>query len=201
MISTDGASLLAGVFPVGLLVLVIELRQSVHQLASDLRFTMLRVLLAIVLIAAVVGAIASVAVCAFNVSADTPIKGAPAVFVMTSGLVLAVVVAGPIATSTGQLVFALITGKEEGSGPGGSIQQRALEDAIAQESAAGWTVTSLTTGQAILQRNKRLGWFWNLIFTVLSAGLWLIVVFLKVIDRETETIVITADSAGNITRR
>lgn len=81
------------------------------------------------------------------------------------------------------------------------VQQQTLQAEIARASADGWTVTSVTGGQAILQRKKRIGWFWNLVLTFLTAGLWLIVVLVRVINRKTETLVITVDAAGNLTRR
>lgn len=80
-------------------------------------------------------------------------------------------------------------------------QQQALQNEIARASADGWTVTSVTGNQAILQRKKRIGWFWNIVLTFLTAGLWLIVVIVKVVNRKTQTQIITVDVAGNVRRR
>lgn len=81
------------------------------------------------------------------------------------------------------------------------IQQQTLQAEIARSAAAGWTVTSVTGGQAILQRTKRIGWFWNIVLSFITFGIWLIVVLVKVINRKTETMIITVDAAGNLTRR
>ncbi|MBF4603781.1 hypothetical protein [Curtobacterium sp. VKM Ac-2884] len=80
-------------------------------------------------------------------------------------------------------------------------QQQALQTEIARASADGWTVTSVTGNQAILQRKKRIGWFWNLVLTVVTGGLWLIVVIIRLVNRKTQTQIITVDAGGLVTRR
>lgn len=119
MISTDGAALLAGVLPVGLLVLVIELRRSVLELAVRFKSPTLRVIFAIGIIYAVAGSAASVVVCAWNVSAHTAINGPASMFVTISGLVLALAVTVPLGFSAEALAKAVISGQETNRDPEG----------------------------------------------------------------------------------
>jgi hypothetical protein len=76
-----------------------------------------------------------------------------------------------------------------------------LNDAVASYARAGWTVNSVAGGQAVLSRKKRIGWFWNLILTLITGGLWLIVVIIRVVNRKILTVILTVDEAGNVQRR
>ncbi len=83
-----------------------------------------------------------------------------------------------------------------------SVDRTALLNAeVARWASKGWTVSSVSGDQAIVQRKKRIGWFWNLILTLLTAGLWLIVVIVRVVNRKIETRVITVDAAGRVSVR
>lgn len=82
-----------------------------------------------------------------------------------------------------------------------AAQTNALQTEIARLSSQGWTVTSTTAGQAILQRKKRIGWFWNLVLTVLTGGLWLIVVIIRLVNRKTLTKVVTVSPEGVVSSR
>jgi len=59
-------------------------------------------------------------------------------------------------------------------------------------SADGFTAT--------LSRKRKLGLWLNLILTILTAGLWLIVVAIKLVNRKTETVVLFVDEAGKIVK-
>jgi hypothetical protein len=81
-------------------------------------------------------------------------------------------------------------------------QQAAILNAeVARLAAQGWTVGSVSAGQGILQRKKRIGWFWNTILTLVTAGLWLIVVIVRVVNRKIETRVVTVDAYGVVSIR
>lgn len=73
-----------------------------------------------------------------------------------------------------------------------------LDQAVARYVSDGWTVESRTDTQAVVSRKARIGWFWNIILSVLTGGLWLIVVFFKLVNRKTERKVLTADGAGKL---
>jgi hypothetical protein len=75
-----------------------------------------------------------------------------------------------------------------------------LDQAVAQYVNNGWAVESRTDTQAVLTRKQRLGWFWNILLSVFTGGLWLIVVFFKLVNRKVERKVITVDAAGNLIR-
>ena len=56
----------------------------------------------------------------------------------------------------------------------------------------GWAVESRTETQAVVTKKKRIGWFFNIVLSVLTGGLWLLVVLYKVINRKTERVVLSA---------
>ncbi len=71
-----------------------------------------------------------------------------------------------------------------------------LNAEVARLAAQGWTVSTVSGDQGILQRKKRIGWFWNTILALLTGGLWLIVVIVRVVNRKIETIVVNVDASG-----
>ena len=76
-----------------------------------------------------------------------------------------------------------------------------LNAEVARYAARGWTVSSVQGQQAVLQRQKRIGWFWNLILTLITGGLWLIVVIIRVVNRKVESLIVTVDAYGRISAR
>lgn len=76
-----------------------------------------------------------------------------------------------------------------------------LNQAVARYARDGWTVNSVAGFQAVLSRKKRIGWFWNLILALITAGLWLIVVIIRVVNRKILTVVLTVDAYGTVTER
>jgi hypothetical protein len=73
-----------------------------------------------------------------------------------------------------------------------------LDQAVAKYVGQGWAIESRTDTQAVLTRKPKLGWFWNILLSVLTGGLWLIVVFFKLVNRKVERKVLTVDAAGNL---
>ena len=73
-----------------------------------------------------------------------------------------------------------------------------MDQAVAQYVSKGWAVESRTDTQAVLTRKPRIGWFWNILLTVLTGGLWLIVVVSKLINRKVERRVLTVDESGQL---
>lgn len=69
----------------------------------------------------------------------------------------------------------------------------ALNAEVARLARDGWTVSSVTDGQAIVQRKARLNWILHVLLSVLTGGLWLIVVAVLVINRRVESRVVTVD--------
>jgi hypothetical protein len=67
-----------------------------------------------------------------------------------------------------------------------------LDQKIAEYVRKGWAVESRTDTQAVMSRRSRIGWFWNIVLSVLTGGLWLLVVLYKVVNRKTERVVLTA---------
>lgn len=77
----------------------------------------------------------------------------------------------------------------------------ALNAEVARYATQGWTVSSVSNGQAVLQRKKRIGWFWNIVLTLLTGGIWLIVVLVKLVNRKTETLILSVDPTGRVYAR
>ena len=67
-----------------------------------------------------------------------------------------------------------------------------MDQAVAQYVNKGWAVESRTDTQVVLTKKARIGWFWNIVLSVCTGGLWLLVVLYKVINRKVERKVITA---------
>jgi maltodextrin utilization protein YvdJ len=78
------------------------------------------------------------------------------------------------------------------------IRTAALDAAVARWARNGWTVSSVSGPSAVLQRKKRIGWFWNLLLTIVTGGLWLIVVVIRVINRKIETVILTVDEYARV---
>ena len=73
-----------------------------------------------------------------------------------------------------------------------------LNDEVARWAKNGWSVSSVSGGQAIVQRTVKLNWLLHILLSLLTAGLWLVVVAVLVINRKVETKVITVDNTGKI---
>ncbi len=87
------------------------------------------------------------------------------------------------------------------SDPISTDQQQAILGAeVGRYVSDGWAVESVLGATATLTKNKRIGWFWNAILTLLTAGLWLIVVVYRVVNRKRYAIVLTVDPSGRVRR-
>jgi hypothetical protein len=73
-----------------------------------------------------------------------------------------------------------------------------LNAEVAKFVKRGWTVETTGSGQAVLSKNKRIGWFWNLILILLTGGLWLIYVVYRALNRKKLTAIITVDATGRV---
>lgn len=67
-----------------------------------------------------------------------------------------------------------------------------LDQKVAEYVNKGWAVESRTETQAVLTKKARIGWFWNVVLSVLTGGIWLLVVLYKVLNRKIERKVLTA---------
>jgi len=72
---------------------------------------------------------------------------------------------------------------------------------VARYASKGWSVQSQAGGQAVLSKTKRIGVLWNIVLSVLTGGIWLIVVLVRVINRKKHSVVLTVDAAGKVSRR
>jgi len=76
-----------------------------------------------------------------------------------------------------------------------------LNGEVARYASKGWTVNSMQGSQAVLSRKRKIGFMWNAILALLTGGLWLIVVLVRVINRKVENLVLNVDAFGKISRR
>jgi hypothetical protein len=72
---------------------------------------------------------------------------------------------------------------------------------VARYVSKGWSVQSQAGGQAVLSKTKRIGVFWNVLLSLLTGGLWLIVVAVRVINRKRNSLVLSVNTSGQVTRR
>lgn len=76
-----------------------------------------------------------------------------------------------------------------------------LNGEIARYVQAGWSVQTVGSGQAVLTKVRRMGWFWNTIGVIITAGLWLIYVIYRALNRKRDTVVVTVDAYGQVRRQ
>lgn len=79
-----------------------------------------------------------------------------------------------------------------------NARSTALNAEVARYARKGWTVSSVTPGQAVLQRKKKIGVLLNVLLSIITGGLWLIVVIVRVVNRKVETKIITVDAYGKV---
>ena len=79
-----------------------------------------------------------------------------------------------------------------------ATRMQLLSAEVANYVKRGWTVETIVPGQAVLSKNKRIGWFWNLILVILTGGLWLIYVIYRALNRKKLTAIITVDEHGRV---
>lgn len=75
-----------------------------------------------------------------------------------------------------------------------------LNQAVAKYARDGYTVQTNSNFQAVLTKNRRIGWFWNTVLVILTAGLWLIYVIYRALNRKSDTVVLTVDQYGKLRR-
>jgi hypothetical protein len=83
-----------------------------------------------------------------------------------------------------------------------------LNDVIAVYAQQGWTISGVLSGQAIAQRRVPVGgyktwisvifWFASIVLTLITGGLFLIVIGIMYLTRATDTTVITVDEHGEV---
>lgn len=76
--------------------------------------------------------------------------------------------------------------------------EMALNNAVAKEVRKGYTVSSRSQFQVTLERKRGMSVFWNVVLTLLTGGLWLIVVLIRYLNRKPQTRSITIDRAGKV---
>lgn len=78
------------------------------------------------------------------------------------------------------------------------VRKKTLQLEIGKALKHGWVVQSYSDFQVILTKPKRIGWFWNTIFTLLTGGLWLFVVAYWALNRKHIIKTISVDEIGRI---
>lgn len=75
-----------------------------------------------------------------------------------------------------------------------------LNAEVARLARDGYTVESNANMQAVLVKVRRMGWFWNTVLVIVTAGLWLIYVIYRALNRKKDTVILTVDQYGNVRR-
>lgn len=73
-----------------------------------------------------------------------------------------------------------------------------MDQAVEKYVSRGYGVESRTESQVVMSKKATIGWFWNLLFTIITAGLWLLVVLYRLINRKTYRVVLTIDPDGRL---
>jgi ABC-type transport system involved in cytochrome c biogenesis permease component len=80
-----------------------------------------------------------------------------------------------------------------------ATRETTLQRAIADAALEGWTIQTVTPGvQAILQRRVRVKWFTMVLLGIITFGIFFLVVLFRIVNRKTETLVLTVDDRGRI---
>lgn len=67
----------------------------------------------------------------------------------------------------------------------------ALDSEVARLVSQGYAVEARTESQAILVKKRRIGLFWNVVLSVITSGIWLIVIAYRLINRKADRVVLT----------
>lgn len=79
-------------------------------------------------------------------------------------------------------------------------RQAVIDAEVAKAVRDGWTVQSVSAGQAVLSRTKRIGLLLNLLLVLVTGGLWLIWIIYRALNRKTKTLIVSVDTYGRVTR-
>jgi hypothetical protein len=90
-------------------------------------------------------------------------------------------------------------GRSEVAGRVTEEERRALLDrAVARYVQHGYSVTSNDGHQAVVVKRQRVNVLLNLLLTIVTGGLWLVVLALRLLNWPTDRAVLTIDSAGEL---
>jgi len=81
-----------------------------------------------------------------------------------------------------------------------ATREAILQTEVAKAVRQGYSVQSVGAGQAVLTKTKRIGFFWNLILTLVTVGIWLIWIIYRALNRKRSTLIITVDAFGKVRR-
>ncbi|QOI66969.1 membrane protein [Microbacterium phage GardenState] len=80
-------------------------------------------------------------------------------------------------------------------------RRSALTKALGKYRSQGYAIELSGDGlQATLTRKAKLGTFWNVALSILTGGLWLIVIAIRLANRKTESVVLYVDELGKVRR-
>jgi hypothetical protein len=78
-------------------------------------------------------------------------------------------------------------------------ERRAILDrAVARFVRNGYTVESNTGTQAVVAKRQRISWLPNILLAIVTGGLWLVVLAIKLIDWPRDRAVLTIDASGEL---
>ena len=80
-------------------------------------------------------------------------------------------------------------------------RRAALVKALRKYSDDGYAVALSADGlTATLSRKSKISLFWNIILTLITGGIWLIVILIRLANRKTKSVVLYVDESGKVIR-
>lgn len=77
-------------------------------------------------------------------------------------------------------------------------RQEILQREIEKWVSKGFSVESSTETRAILSKKKKIRLIIHLVIALLTAGIWLLIVLWQVINRKSQTVIISVDEQGRV---
>lgn len=80
------------------------------------------------------------------------------------------------------------------------MRQDVLNREVAAYVQRGYAVESSMPGQVVLSKRSRIGLLSNVLLTLLTGGIWLVVIAYRLINRKTSRVVLTVNESGKVVR-
>lgn len=85
------------------------------------------------------------------------------------------------------------------------ISDSQRSDILAREVAAyarkGYATESISATSAVVVKTKRIGIFWNVVLLFFTAGLWIIYIVYRALNRKKDRVVLFVNEFGTVERR
>lgn len=76
----------------------------------------------------------------------------------------------------------------------------ALDDAVRTHLNRGWKIADRTETSVTLTRKKKFNLFLHIVMTLITGGIWLLVILLLLLNRGQEAVTLTVDDSGRVVK-